>query len=77
LERLTRGSKSVSVPSGHAVFREGDGGDPFYVIESGTADVTIRGSCVRTLSTGDSFGEIALLRGRPVLADRGHGRRQR
>jgi MFS family permease len=68
LERLARGSRTVVVPSGQVVFREGDGGDLFHVIESGTVDVTIRGSYVRTLSVGDSFGEIALLRDIPRTA---------
>lgn len=68
LERLARGSRTVMVPSGQVVFREGDGGDLFHVIESGTVDVTIRGSYVRTLSVGDSFGEIALLRDIPRTA---------
>jgi CRP-like cAMP-binding protein len=62
LERLARMAKVVSTPGGQAVFHEGDGGDRFHVIESGTADVTIRGGFVRTLAAGDSFGEIALLR---------------
>ena len=68
LERLARSSRTVAVPSGQAVFSEGDGGDLFYVIESGTVDVTIRGAFVRTLSVGDSFGEIALLRDMPRTA---------
>ena len=68
LERLARNSRTVVVPSGQAVFSEGDGGDLFYVIESGTVDVTIRGAFVRTLSVGDSFGEIALLRNIPRTA---------
>jgi CRP-like cAMP-binding protein len=50
------------------VFSEGQHGDRFYVIESGTADVTIRGEYVRTLSAGGSFGEIALLRDIPRTA---------
>jgi CRP-like cAMP-binding protein len=42
---------------------EGRPADGFFVIASGTADVTVRGRPVRTMSTGDSFGEIALLMG--------------
>jgi MFS family permease len=68
LERLARGAKVVTVASGQAVFSEGDGGDLFYVIESGTVDVTIRGEYIRTLSAGGSFGEIALLRDVPRTA---------
>ena len=68
LERLARRSRLVSVASGQKVFSEGDGGDLFYVIESGTVDVSIRGEHVRPLGAGDSFGEIALLRDVPRTA---------
>lgn len=68
LERLARRSRVVSVPAGQTVFNEGDSGDLFYVIESGTVDVSIRGEHVRPLAAGDSFGEIALLRDVPRTA---------
>jgi MFS family permease len=68
LERLARHSKTVTTLHGTAVFNEGEVGERFYVIESGTADVTIRGEFIRSLSVGDSFGEIALLRDVPRTA---------
>jgi MFS family permease len=68
LERMARTSVEVRVPAGAVVFGEGDAGDRFFIIESGTADVTIRGQLVASLTAGDSFGEIALLRDVPRTA---------
>ena len=68
IERLARSAKIVTVASGQTVFNEGDGGDLFYIIESGTVDVVIRDEHIRTLSAGESFGEIALLRDIPRTA---------
>jgi CRP-like cAMP-binding protein len=48
-------------PAGSAVVTEGTGGAGFFVIESGTAHVTVDGKDVRTLGPGDHFGEIALI----------------
>jgi MFS family permease len=62
IEQLARGLEPVRVPAGQAVFRQGDPGDRFYVIEAGTADVVGDGRLVTTLGPGDGFGEIALLR---------------
>ncbi len=52
----------VSVPAGEVLAREGDLGDEFFVIESGTAEVTRGGAPVAKLGAGDFFGEIALIR---------------
>ena len=40
---------------------EGQGGAGFFIIESGTAHVSVEGKEVRTLGAGDHFGEIALI----------------
>jgi len=47
--------------AGDEVFRQGDQGDRFYVIEDGEADVIGDGRLIRTMRSGDGFGEIALL----------------
>jgi CRP-like cAMP-binding protein len=49
--------------AGEVVTVEGHPADGFFVIAAGQADVTVKGQPVRTMSTGDSFGEIALLMG--------------
>lgn len=67
-ERLARTSKVFTFAAGDTVFREGDAGDRFYIIDRGTVEVTIRGEFVRLLGPGDSFGEIALLRDIPRTA---------
>jgi pyruvate,water dikinase len=49
---------------GETVTKEGADAAAFYVIESGTATVTVGGAFRRTLGAGDHFGEIALIDGR-------------
>lgn len=46
---------------GETVVKEGSEAAAFYLIDSGTATVTVRGAFRRTLGPGDYFGEIALL----------------
>ena len=53
--------EEVRVDAGHVVCRQGDDGDRFYLIEGGAVDVIGDGRLIRTLDSGDGFGEIALL----------------
>lgn len=46
---------------GELIAEEGERGRTFFVIESGEATVLVDGSEVRSLGTGDSFGEMALI----------------
>jgi MFS family permease len=62
MDRLAHSLTEVHVPAGQAVFEQGSTGDSFYVIAAGEADVIGDGATIRTLGSGDSFGEIALLR---------------
>ncbi len=48
---------------GQELTAEGSGGAGFFVIESGTAKVTVDGADRRTLGPGDFYGEIALIDG--------------
>jgi putative ABC transport system ATP-binding protein len=55
--------------AGADVIRQGDAGDKFYIIKSGTADVLVADATgqrkVASLGQGDFFGEAALLSGEP------------
>ena len=62
LAEVARQTDEVSAGTGDVLAREGDLGDQFFVIESGTAAVTRGGAEVAKLGSGDFFGEIALLR---------------
>lgn len=62
VEQLVRGLVRVTVGGGDVVFRQGDVGEHYFVIESGEVDVVGDGRVVATLGPGEGFGEIALLR---------------
>jgi hypothetical protein len=53
-------TKRVFAP-GETVTKEGSDAAAFYLIDSGTATVTVHGAFRRTLRPGDYFGEIALI----------------
>ena len=62
LAAVAQHADEISVAAGEVLAREGDLGDEFFVIESGTAEVTRGGAPVAKLGAGDFFGEIALIR---------------
>jgi hypothetical protein len=65
IESLALNLRHALVPAGVDVFRKGDPGDDFYVIETGRVEIVDDGQRVRELGPGESFGEIALLRSVP------------
>jgi CRP-like cAMP-binding protein len=62
LAAVAEQADEISVATGRVLAQEGDLGDEFFVIESGTAEVTRGGTPVAKLGAGDFFGEIALIR---------------
>jgi CRP-like cAMP-binding protein len=68
IENLALRCMADNFEPGEAIVREGEVGDRFYVIESGCVAVDERGVFRRHQSTGEFFGEIALLRDIPRTA---------
>lgn len=68
LEQLASSLTQIHVPAGEPVFRQGDSGDRFYIVEDGEVVVSIDGHAVNRLGRGGYFGEIALLRDVPRTA---------
>lgn len=68
LEAIAELTMEVGFEPGEVVVREGDVGDAFYVITSGSAAVERRGSALRELRAGDFLGEISLIDGMPRTA---------
>ncbi len=68
LERLSRELVPSEFESGATIINQGDEGDRFYVVASGSVDIIKAGVVVATTSEGGYFGEIALLRNIPRTA---------
>jgi hypothetical protein len=68
VETLARRLSTVTVSAGDVFIREGEASDRFYIIASGTVEVTQAGRVLRREGPGDFFGEIGLLRDVPRTA---------
>ena len=68
LEQVASHLSQVRLAAGDVVFRRGDHGDRFYVVEAGEVIVSPESRPPVTLGRGGYFGEIALLRDVPRTA---------
>lgn len=68
LQTIAKAMKSIEHEAGSVIAAEGEPGVGLFVIDRGTADVTIGGKRVNRLGAGDFFGEMALLDGGPRTA---------
>jgi len=71
IDYLVRGFVEVPTQEGIFVIRQGEQGDHFYLVDSGTYDVTLtqKGEQpIQTYQAGDCFGELALLYNSPRAA---------
>src|SRR5919198_1308423 len=68
LKRLADRMSERTFTEGEVAVEEGRGGAGFWLIQDGSATVSIGGQIVRTLGPGDYFGEIALLDDGPRTA---------
>ena len=63
LDRVAGRMAERHFKAGDKLTEQGASGVGFFVIESGTADVTVDGDARGTVGAGDYFGEVALLSG--------------
>ena len=68
LRRIAALTVEVDVPAGKVLTREGEPGHEFFVIEEGTAVVSIPGGDAVHIGPGECFGELALLERAPRTA---------
>jgi CRP-like cAMP-binding protein len=68
LAQILKISKEREFHSGELIVREGDLGQDFYLLLTGSAELKVPGMHPEELGPGDYFGEIAVLDGGPRSA---------
>merc|ERR1711865_1197988 len=66
---LMKAMQKVKFVKGEEIITQGDKGDKFYVLDTGTCDITVKGKgSVMKASRGVAFGELALMFHQPRAA---------
>jgi CRP/FNR family transcriptional regulator, cyclic AMP receptor protein len=68
VEEVGRLAEEIDVPAGRVLMREGQTGQEFFVIVSGSVLIERGGHALRSLGPGDFLGEIALVVDAPRTA---------
>lgn len=68
IEEVGRLAEEIDVRAGKVLMREGDNGSEFFVLVDGSVGIDRGGERLRTMESGDFFGEIALLAEGPRTA---------
>jgi len=68
LDTMVAAFEEKKVGEGEAIITQGDVGDYFYVLKSGTVSFRVDGKNVGEAKKGDAFGELALLYSAPRAA---------
>lgn len=65
---FTYDEKTLHLAAGEALFKEGEHGDKMYVLQSGKAEIYVKGKLVEEAWVGAILGEMALIDDMPRAA---------